>query len=325
MNNLAVTNLQHIHMGQKQPKTFNNIYYRQNSHGDIFIKSSPSFQGNMAQKSVEVVTKNKKGFLATIAAFLGLVSAKSINNTEKTVIDKAEKQIIPAPPKPIVKEFSDSELSGITEWESQNKTYSKELRDLIKHSENCDKSRYLTKAEVLFLANKLSENPDLIRGFIKSNPYCDAREIVDLLEIYKRRPTSFDIVKRKCPFASAKDIESVMDIYDQKSLRERETLDKYNTIKELRYKMSKIQNDSNQAKTLKEMFDRYKWLSPKHIKDQLLGISINDVKIEDLPMMTTEDLVKELQYIKSPESKADILKERFNTPLRPYVDPLLKK
>ena len=79
------------------------------------------------------------------------------------------------------------------------------------------------------------------------------------------------------------------------------------------------------TKTLKDMFDRYKWLSPKHIKDQLSGISINDVKIEDLPMMTTEDLVKELQYIKSPESKADILKERFNTPLRPYVDPLLKK
>ena len=53
----------------------------------IFIKSSPSFQGKVVQKTAEVVAKNKRGFFTAIASLLGL-SPVATAKVSKTAVEK---------------------------------------------------------------------------------------------------------------------------------------------------------------------------------------------------------------------------------------------
>ena len=114
-------------------------------------------------------------------------------------------------------------------------------------------------------------------------------------------------------------------MYAKLYLRERETLRKYDEIKRLKYEMCEIQGDKTKEKLLLEKFDKYKWLSTEKVKKELKNISITAIDIDKLPMMSIDELVEELKYKKSPESRADVIKARLNTQIRPYRDPLFEK
>ena len=149
-----------------------------NMHGDIFIKSSPSFQGKVVQKTAEVVAKNKRGFFAVIAAFLGL-STVATAKVSKTAVEK------PVEEKPIVeikhlkpREYTDIELDAIISWERLNNNGEQcaELRKIIKNKEKLKTGESLKREQVLLIADFLKERPDLLKKYLRSHPECTPQE-----------------------------------------------------------------------------------------------------------------------------------------------------
>ena len=156
-----------------------------NMHGDIFIKSSPSFQGKVMQKTAEVVMKNKRGFFAAIAAFLGL-STVATAKVSKTAVEKPveEKPIVEIKPlKP--REYTDIELDAIISWERLNNNGEQcaELRKIIKNKEKLKTGESLKREQVLLIADFLKERPDLLKKYLRSHPECTPQELIKLNEL----------------------------------------------------------------------------------------------------------------------------------------------
>ncbi len=323
-----VENYRNIYSSQVQSKTNANNFEKIPTQ-DVFVKSNVSFKSALQTKTKDVVVKAGVGILTSFLAWLGI---KNIQSLQEKTIESSENLAIQTQETfqkeniTFFEEYSSAEKEVINLYDSKNREIAQKLREILKHDKKTPEDRFLNKTEeVILLAEKLEENPAEIESFIKSNPFTDAKELVELLQLQKKRATAIRDVKRVCPYAIASEIKAVADIYNKLYVHERETLSKYNEIKKLKYEMKQLQGDKAKEKVLLEKFEKYKWLSPEKIKKELKQISITSANIENLPIMSVEDLAEELKYKKSPEYRADVMRARMNTPIRPYRDPLLEK
>ena len=311
MNNLSVMNLQHIYMGQKQAQTFNNINYRKNSHGDIFIKSSPSFQGNMAQKSVEVVAKNKKGFWLAIASLLGINITTAVGSTNKAKVKESpvvvteEKVVIPRRV-----EYTQDELDGIVAWERTNNDGQQfiKLRDILRHKENHSSKDSLTKDEVMLLADYLVEETKILSTYLKSHPKCSPRELMELRKMDKEAPRYYLDVAKYCPYANVDEYKKIAKNFNSLWARERQAVMNFSRQRELIQKMEQLQKTKPDDYMLEIYFSEYRFTFPAKDRAKLDDISIKTTKASELPTMSVDDLVKRLEYLKTPEGKTEHLK-----------------
>lgn len=311
MNSFLVTNLRHNFVEKKVTRTLQNTNYRQNSHGDIFIKSSPSFQGNFAQKSAEVVAKNKKGFWLTIASLLGINVATVATSTSKSEAKEApvkvadEKVVIPRRI-----EYTQAELDGINTWERTNNGGQQfvELRDILKHKENHSQKESLTKDEVMLLADYLKEKSKILSIYLKSHPKSTPRELIELRKMDKEAPKYYLEVAKYCPYANADEYKKIAKNFNSLWARERQAVMNFSRQRELIQKMERLQKINPDDHMLSVYFSEYRFTFPPKDRAKLDGVSIRTAKISELPIMNVDDLVKRLEFLKTPEGKTEHLK-----------------
>ena len=310
MNNISSVNLySKFPVTSVKKQSSNNIY--QNVHGDVFVRSDLAFKGNVMQKGAEVVTKNKKGFLAAIAAFLGLATASTVKVAPKPVVEK-----IVAEEKPIVefkplsqREYTDVELDAILSWERANNNGEKftELRDIIKNKAKLKRGDSLKRDEVLLLADFLNEKPEMLKRYLKSHPECSSREILDLHKLNEHAGYYMKVAKY-CPYANVDEYKTIADNFTDMWVRERQAVASYSRQRELIQLMQKLQETNLNDYQLKLYFSEYLFTFPQEIREKLRGLSIETMKAQDLPKTSLEELVARLQYLKTPEGKTEHLR-----------------
>lgn len=311
MNNFSALNLRYNNIGQQKTKILQTSNFRRNSHGDIFIKSSPSFQGNLAKKTAEVTTKNKKGFLYALASLLGINAVTTINSNSKTKIKETpaitneEKVVIPRKI-----EYTQAELDGIIAWERANNNGEQfvELREILKHKENHKPQDSLSKDEVLLLADYLKEKTKILSIYLKSHPKCSPRELMDLRKMDKESPKYYLDVAKYCPYANADEYKKIAKNFNSLWARERQAVMNFSRQRELIRKMEEIQKINPDDHMLSVYFSEYRFTFPPKDRSKLDDISIKTANISELPIMNVDDLVKRLEFLKTPEGKTEHLK-----------------
>ena len=281
-----------------------------NMHGDIFIKSSPSFQGKVVQKTAEVVAKNKRGFFAAIAAFLGL-STVATAKVSKTAVEKPveEKPIVEIKPlKP--REYTDIELDAIISWERLNNNGEQcaELRKIIKNKEKLKTGESLKREQVLLIADFLKERPDLLKKYLRSHPECTPQELIKLNELYQRAGDYYMKVARFCPQANAEEYDVIAKNFSDLWPRERHAVSSYSRQRELIKLMQELQEKKPNDFQLKIYFSEYLFTFPAEKREQLKKLSLETARAQDLPTTSLKELVARLQYLKTPEGKTEHLR-----------------
>lgn len=281
-----------------------------NMHGDVFIKSSPSFQGKVVQKTAEAVTKNKKGFFAAIAAFLGL-STVATAKVSKTAVEKPveEKPIVEIKPlKP--REYTDIELDAIISWERLNNNGEQcaELRKIIKNKEKLKTGESLKREQVLLIADFLKERPDLLKKYLRSHPECTPQELIKLNELYQRAGDYYMKVARFCPQANAEEYDVIAKNFSDLWPRERQAVSSYSRQRELIKLMQELQEKKPNDFQLKIYFSEYLFTFPAEKREQLKRLSLETTRAQDLPTTSLEELVARLQFLKTPEGKTEHLR-----------------
>ena len=304
---LPVTNLRHSFMEQRISKNTHNTDYSHNLQNDVFIKSSPSFQGNLAQKTAKTVSKNKKGIWLAIASLLGIATT-TVNSTEKTQVKEPTTITVEEKrPMPRYTEYSLAELDGIMAWERANNEHFIELREILKHKENHSPEDFLTKDEVISLADYLKEKTKILSTYLKTHPNCSPRELMKLRELDKTAPKYYSEVAKYCPYANADEYEKIAKNFSSLWMRERQAVANFSRQRELIQKMEQIQKKNPNDYMLEIYFSEYRLTLPPEDRAKLKGISIKTAKINELPTMTVDDLVKRLEFLKTPEGKTEHL------------------
>lgn len=274
------------------------------------LNSFPSFQRNMTQEASKVVKKNKKGVLATILALFGLSSTKTV--LEKTAPKEISSITLKTPIEVETKslEYTQEELNGILYWERTNNNGEQflELRNIIKHKENQEQKTFLHKEEVLSLANFIKEKPEILAKYLRSHKSCLARELVKLQKLYQKASEYYLKVAKYCPYANVDEYEIIAKNFSDIWPRERHAVSNYSRQRELIELMSHLQKTNPNDFMLDIYFSEYRFTFPPKERTKLDGISIKTTMASDLPTMTLEDLIKRLEYLKTPEGKTEHLR-----------------
>lgn len=287
-----------------------NVY--KNFQGDVFIKSSPSFQGgNVAQKATEVVVKNKKGFFTAIAAFLGLVAAKTAGDAAQKV--QVEEKPIVEIERPVVeikpREYTDVELDAIISWERVNNGGEQfaELREIVKNKENLKAGEGLKRDDVLLIADFLKEKPDLLKRYLRTHSKCSPREILELRKLNEYAGYYMKVAKF-CPYANVDEYEDIAKNFSDLWPRERQAVSSFSRQRELIKLMQEMQETKPNDFQLKIYFSEYLFTFPEEKREQLKKLSLETTRAQDLPTTSLEELVARLQYLKTPEGKTEHLR-----------------
>lgn len=284
----------------------NNVH--RNIHGDVFIKSSPSFQGNVVHKTAKLVTKNKKSFLTAIAAFFGLTTVATTTKVAPQSVVKEKPVIEVKPLKP--RDYTDVELDAITSWERANNNGEQfiELRNIIKNKEKLKTGESLKREQVLLIADFLKEKPDLLKKYLRSHPECTPQELIKLNELYQRAGDYYMKVARFCPQANAEEYDVIAKNFSDLWPRERQAVSSYSRQRELIKLMQELQEKKPNDFQLKIYFSEYLFTFPAEKREQLKKLSLETTRAQDLPTTSLEELVARLQYLKTPEGKTEHLR-----------------
>ena len=283
----------------------NNVH--RNIHGDVFIKSSPSFQGNVVHKTAKLVTKNKKSFLTAIAAFFGLTTVATTTKVAPQSVVKEKPVIEVKPLKP--RDYTDVELDAITSWERANNNGEQfiELRNIIKNKDSLKARESLKREEVLLIADFLKEKPEILKKYLRSHPRSFPQEILQLHKL-NEHPHYYMKVAKFCPYANADEYKVIADNFNDMWPRERRAVSSFSRQRELIKLMQELQETNPTHYSLDLYFSEYLFTFPEKQREQLRGLSIKTIKAQDLPKMSLDDLVARLKYLKTPEGKTEHLR-----------------
>ena len=218
-------------------------------------------------------------------------------------------------------DYTKAETDGILEWEKRTGQRCEKLRTILKSKQNSDIKNHLDNhRDVIYLGEKIKENPELVTKIAKEYEG-NAKEIIAVVKAAYSHPKYFKDIFKACPGLKGTDYQKIIKVYTEFDQRLTSVLSDYHKLLKLKKEIAYIQKNNGSQRELFEKFDKYKWLSPQHVKEQISRDMLLTKSIDDMPMMTVDDLVQKLVDVKNNQGRIDYFNEKFNNTRASHFDP----